>query len=411
MQTLKHLLLTIIIPGICFCTANPAIAQWSQTTAPILYWYSIASSADGSQLLAAPDGAQLYSSTNSGSTWLPKNSPNAAWTGVASSADGTKLYGIGEVLDSSFNVDYNVYFSPDSGNTWNLTTSSTTLPWWKVACSADGTRAVAVCNYGPVFTTSDSGSNWVQATDLTSTGFWEGCASSADGRVMAAVSFAQPTGYVAISTNYGVNWSVNNNAPQNRYWMDIACSASGKQMVAVADTGPYQAATIFTSLDWGNTWSSDNDAPTNSWDAVACSADGKRMVAGSGNGYEYQQIYVSTNSGTNWVLTDAPTADWAGVACSTDGGKMYAVVGEHNITGPIYQAHVVVAPKLKITPAANGAAISWTVPSTNFVLQQSSSLIAPNWTTVTNAPTVTNVKEQVIVPSTNPQSFFQLQSE
>lgn len=412
MQTLRHLLLaSTIILNVCFWEANPASAQWSQTTATINYWYGIASSADGSKLVAAADEDSLYQSSDSGATWY-NSGPGAFWTGVASSADGTRLYGATGTVDANDNPIYGIYVSHDSGNTWTLTGSSATNAWYKVACSADGKRAVGVCWWGPVFVTSDCGSNWTEVTDVPTNGIWEGCACSADGRVMAAISFAQPTGVIGISTNYGVNWSFNNNAPQNRYWTGIACSANGKQMVAVADAGPYQAATLFTSSDWGNTWSSANDAPLNDWGGVACSADGKQMVAVSGDWYNFQQIYLSTNSGANWVATDAPSNDWCGVTCSADGGKMYAVVGRHDITGPIYGAQVVVSPKLRIAPAVNGAAaISWTVPSTNFVLQQSPSLASPSWTTVTNVPVMTNVEDQVVVPSTNSQGFFQLQSE
>ena len=70
--------------------------MWTQTSAPSNNWVSVASSADGSELVVAAtlfnrgDGL-IYVSTNSGVDWMPANAPTDSWTAVASSADGTKL--------------------------------------------------------------------------------------------------------------------------------------------------------------------------------------------------------------------------------------------------------------------------------------------------------------------------------
>jgi hypothetical protein len=53
-------------------------------------WGSVASSADGSKLLAANNGGQLYVSTNSGITWTAQDF-SRNWQSVAISADGSKL--------------------------------------------------------------------------------------------------------------------------------------------------------------------------------------------------------------------------------------------------------------------------------------------------------------------------------
>jgi photosystem II stability/assembly factor-like uncharacterized protein len=50
----------------------------------------VASSADGTKLVALVDGGQIYTSTDSGVTWTARDS-NRDWIDVASSADGTKL--------------------------------------------------------------------------------------------------------------------------------------------------------------------------------------------------------------------------------------------------------------------------------------------------------------------------------
>jgi hypothetical protein len=90
---------------------------------------------------------------------------------------------------------------------------------------------------------------------------------------------------------------------------------------------------------------------------------------------------------------------------------MYAAVGRHDITGPIYGAQTVVAPTLNIAPAGIQANVSWTVPSTNFVLQMSTNPVAPGWVDVTNVPTVTNLQKRVVVSATNRSGFFRLKSQ
>src|SRR5476651_674465 len=97
---------------------NFACAQtWTQTSAPSNYWASVASSADGSKLVAAVisgSGGSIYISTNSGTDWTLTTAPSVGWYSVTSSADGTKLVAAGNGL---------IYASTNSGSDWTLTTA------------------------------------------------------------------------------------------------------------------------------------------------------------------------------------------------------------------------------------------------------------------------------------------------
>src|SRR5437868_14167628 len=84
-----------------FVVISTAFAQtWTQTSAPITNWTAVASSADGSKLVAVtgyfigiggvPPGP-IYTSHDSGVTWKATSAPSTNWSAVASSADGTKL--------------------------------------------------------------------------------------------------------------------------------------------------------------------------------------------------------------------------------------------------------------------------------------------------------------------------------
>src|SRR5439155_6048877 len=109
----------------------------------------------------------------SAQTWmLATNAPSARV--VASSADGSKLVAGGDLL----------YTSPDSGATW-LTSAAPNAVWSSVASSADSSHLLAAAfdffsgsNPGLVFTSTNSGASWT-ATGLPNS-FWQAVASSLD---------------------------------------------------------------------------------------------------------------------------------------------------------------------------------------------------------------------------------------
>ena len=102
-----------LLGGSHFCSAQ----EWTATSAPVTNWSSVASSADGSKLVAAVNGGLIYTSTNSGSTWVATSAPANSWGCVASSADGTRLFAVGLGL----------YASADSGSTWQRTGGGVTV--------------------------------------------------------------------------------------------------------------------------------------------------------------------------------------------------------------------------------------------------------------------------------------------
>jgi hypothetical protein len=63
---------------------------------------------------------------------------------------------------------------------------------------------------------------------------------------------------------------------------------------------------------------------------------------------------------------------------------------------------------MNITPTNGNYTLSWTVPSTNFVMQQSSNLIS--WSNVTNTPALnlTNLQNQVMLSPSNSSGFYRL---
>ena len=120
--------------------------SWFMADAPTnMSWMCVASSADGSKLVAAsqtvyvPDYGfifgSVYTSTNSGMNWLSNNLPGLPWQAVASSADGSKLVAMAQ--------NEPIYTSTNSGATWVSNNISSQI-WYSVASSADGNKLVAV---------------------------------------------------------------------------------------------------------------------------------------------------------------------------------------------------------------------------------------------------------------------------
>ena len=142
-------------------------ATWTQT-GTAQGWTSVVSSADGTKLVAGftlptrtssgylPAGGYLCTSADSGAAWT-QTGPDVGWMSVASSADGSKLVaaGAGAFADpdgiSGYSDDY-LYTSTDSGVTWNQT--AVLDGWRSVASSADGTKLVAAVYFGYIYTGS-----------------------------------------------------------------------------------------------------------------------------------------------------------------------------------------------------------------------------------------------------------------
>ena len=337
-------------------------ATWKQTPAPSGYWRSVACSADGTKLVAADGGiglndglifhglpdphgyGSIYVSTNSGETWTPTTAPSNSWNSVASSADGTKLiaaayatYDTNDVLIGTV-----IYTSADSGLNW----TASPLPsntWSCVASSADGAKLVAAAYAAHdtngavignlIYTSTNSGATWTPASVVSNS--WSSVAYSADGTKLVATSGSEVLygaiyGLIYTSTNSGVTWTPSS-APSNN-WASVASSKDGTILIAAAHEtyNPFLFGTIgnliYRSTNSGTTWMQEV-APSNSWASVACSSDGTRIVAAG------DRCYVSSYQGP-WKLADAPAERWVSVASSADGTKLAAVSDRSGIDEP-----------------------------------------------------------------------------
>ncbi len=379
---------------------------WTPSAALSANWFAVASSTDGSKLVAAAGGiaydlnpglGTIYTSTNSGATWTTACGPRADWQALASSADGCKL--VAAARSSFTNVGGSwvpiqgaIYTSTNSGASWVLTTAPATN-WTTVASSADGTKLTAAGAAGiyagaaGIYTSADSGAHWI--SDTAPNLSWQALASSADGAKLVAVGDLG----ICTSTNAGATWTSNN---MPNAWTSVAASANGVNLVGATSDGN-GVGHVYTSANSGVTWTQ-TSAPSRYWSSVASSADGRKLTAAGGD-----TLFVSTDAGATWTQT---TGIGYAVASSADGNKLAAVVAG----GGIYTSQTTPTPTMSLTPWGSNALLSWTIPSLDFTLQQNSDLTTTNWTDVTTPPVLnlTNLQNQVLLSPSSGNTFYRL---
>ena len=276
------------------------------------YWQAVASSADGTKLVAATQGNGLF--IFSGGIWTPYTLNPTGGSGVASSADGSKLFA------TVSGASGGVYVFTNSTTGWVLPTGTPAGSFQAVACSADGTHVVAVTSNnvsGLIYTSVNAGQSWTSRLAVANLA---AVASSADGTKLVAA--ANANGYIYTSTDSGATWTLRNFASAN--WSSLASSADGTKLAGVYGNGY-----VYTSHDSGATWGQSGSLQLN-WSSVSLSADGIKLAATVRGG----GIYVSSDAGATWKQTSAPTQTWNSIAASADGTRLAAAV--YNSSSGIY---------------------------------------------------------------------------
>ena len=322
-------------PGLAFSPQQSSTQNW---------WF-VASSASGQKLAAvannfvglqAPNSSassgSVWTSADAGATWTERTAPgNEPWSSIASSADGTKLVAVG--------IGTQIWTSGDSGATWQA--RETNRSWDSVTMSADGSRVAAATleatsggNNGRIHTLAQApgaafgAGTWVEQIESQ---MWRSIASSSDGRKLVAAAYQEVQGTqqsgVFTSEDYGVTWTRRITTAGSAY--RVTSSADGTRLAMVERFGK-----IYTSANSGATWSAGTSE--GGFNSVASSADGSVLVAVQANGkstVEDQSVLVgrtgkllvSTNAGTTW--TERATRNWwRGAAVSADGNRLVGAV-------------------------------------------------------------------------------------
>ena len=342
-----------VIYGSELWTSTDSGETWTKKTndSPInyQYWTAVASSSDGTRLVAVENNGYIYTSSDSGATWtIQAGDVRHQWGRVASSSDGTRL----------FATDGFIHTSSDSGASWALQAGPGQVENVFVASSSDGTKLVAATSY--ICTSADSGATWTQRTS-SGTHIWNAVASSSDGVTLVAtgVRDSSYTGrLLCTSDDSGATWTEATIAG-NHTWNAVASSSNGTMLFAADGVGlarstdsgktwSYQSSValslvasssdgtrlvaaktdgyIYTSADSGTTWAQQTGAGQRTWIAVASSSNGTGLIAAEFSGY----IYTSADSGVTWTQqTGIGSVYWRAVASSADGSRLVAASGRY----------------------------------------------------------------------------------
>jgi hypothetical protein len=374
----------ILAIGLLITVVSGFAHTWQQATT-LTSAGATAMSADGRIICVVNSANHPVISTNSGATWaVATNSPphGTAYLGtVAVSADGGKIFAAMTDLNTW------MFVSTNQGATWAKTGfPSTNLPsLYSVACSADGTKVITALPYNSVFYSTNGG---ISCYTSSLPNVAASLASSADGSRMLAgvVNPAANDGGVYFSSDFGATWT-QTSAP-HRNIGSVCTSSDGKWIGALGSE-------TYISSDSGVTWRTNQFTGK----TIACSANGTNWIIAS------DHIYTSTDAGVTWQ-TNLSTAQWLGGVVSADGDEM-AAVGSGQGT---WIGRLTPSPQLNIQSQDPNVLVSWLIPSTNFLLQQSADLSNPTWTPVANLPTLnfTNLNQEVTVPVTTTNAFFRL---
>jgi hypothetical protein len=324
---------------------------FSPQQSPTQNWWFVASSASGQKLAAvannfvglqAPGGVvtsgSIWTSADAGATWTERTAPpQAPWSSIASSADGTKLVAVG--------LGVQIWTSGDSGVTWQGRDSARV--WDSVTMSADGSRMAAATletvsgsGDGKIYTLQQAPGaafgtgTWIERGE---TKMWRSIASSADGSKLVAGAYRDDQSVqqgVYTSIDFGVTWTSRLATVSTAY--RVASSSDGTKLALAERFGK-----IYTSADSGLTWSA--GVFEGGFNSVASSADGSVLVAVQATGTNPAaepaaptgrtgKLLVSSNSGATWTERATPNKWWRGAAVSADGNRL---VGAVNV-GQIY---------------------------------------------------------------------------
>lgn len=289
--------------------------SWKASGPGTANWSAIASSADGTKLVAAINGGNIYTSANSGANWTARAS-SQNWSSIASSSAGTRLVAAAGYTIYNVSATGQIYTSTDSGSNW--TARASTLAWSSVASSSDGTKLVASAYGDKIYTSVNSGTNWTARDSVRN---WTSVASSSDGAKLVATVDAIG---IYTSTNSGTNWTQVSSIASS--WTAVASSADGTRLVATA------GAAVYISTDSGATWVPANSNTSGKLTSVASSSDGSRLAVTAGGSGLSGNVYGSSDSGAIWAqLIGAPNLSWSDVAASADGSQLVATVNGGNI--------------------------------------------------------------------------------
>lgn len=222
-------------------------------------------------------------------------------------------------------LDYSTF-----GNNWYSNTIKTSGSTGLGGISTSSTGQYITAAYSDsIFVSSDYGLTWTRRVLLTPPEVISDIAISESGQMQLFVTYISTSieeGIIYKSNDYGTTW---NAKVGYRNFNSIAMSASGEICISASDTGGATSYLgLYISYNSGNNWLK-SEAPTyvsfdNSfygYNDAAISSSGQYITGVT----KYIYIWYSNNYGKNWYLANAPQITFYRVAMSSSGQYQTAI--------------------------------------------------------------------------------------
>lgn len=223
-----------------------------------------------------------------------------------------------------------IYCSVDGALTW-LLTNAPSAQWTAMSFDSRSNVVASSMNQGVYLGTYAASSNTIHWTLLNSMGgFRLTSIAASDGIHITAIS--QTAVYTL--TNGGSSFSTSTSLPTAAYvyggYFCVASDSSGKRLFVCyrdLDSSNQWASFIYTSNDFGTTWSKVLSLPTQDtygnrglWSSVACDNSGQYVVALNPT---IKMLYVSSDYGVSWRSVSG-IARSSGQVLSSSSGQIIA---------------------------------------------------------------------------------------
>ncbi len=200
-------------------------------------WSSIASSADGQNLAAVVGGSHeivggdVWTSVDRGTSWIDNRASRKVWgkANLISNNDGSKL--------TIASLQVGVWTSGDSGKTW-LNRHQRLGIELSIAASRSGQQIAAISPKGGVLISQNQGEIWSNQA-LPGRQIAKYIAMSGNGKILAV---STTTGDIWISTTGGHKWK-SRTSPGPKNWTSLSLSLDGSKLIAVESSTSVWIAT------------------------------------------------------------------------------------------------------------------------------------------------------------------------
>lgn len=255
------------------------------------------------------------SGSDIGEFWDVLTTPSDDWSRIAISETGQ--YQIGSKYISGDNYVYVSSSFTNFTESYKIFIDDTQAPYFAVSnsgqymVSAEFNIKTTGSGSGYLRVSTNFGSNWsIKTVGSTYFRAWRGLAMSNSGEFITGVTFNDT---IFTSNNFGNTWTARDSA---RHWAGVAVSGDGSRQTAL-----HYGGQIYLSTDFGVTWAPQPGSPSRNWTAIAMSDNGQYQTAVA----DSSALVVSNDFGATWVERNAPRV-WRDIAISSTGQHQTALV-------------------------------------------------------------------------------------